>query len=94
MGKSSAASAAAAACDHVHDLWFGTTEGTYASMGVISDGNQYGVPEGIMYSFPCRIAPGGQWEVVNGLSINDFSRTKMDKTGAELLDERKMALGF
>ena len=47
-----------------------------------------------MYSFPCRIAPGGQWEVVNGLSINDFSRAKMDKTGAELLDERKMALGF
>ena len=47
-----------------------------------------------MYSFPCRIAPGGQWSVVNGLQINDFSRQKMDKTGKELLDERKMALGF
>ena len=94
MGKSSAASAAAAACDHVHDLWYGTVGERWASMGVISDGNQYGVPEGIMYSFPCRIAAGGAWEVVNGLAINDFSRGKMDKTGKELLDERKMALGF
>ena len=94
MGKSSAASAAAAACDHVHDLWFGTVEGRYASMAVISDGNSYRVPEGIMYSFPCRIAPGGTWEIVNGLEINSFSRTKMDKTGKELLEERKMALGF
>ena len=94
MGKSSAASAAAAACDHVHDLWFGTVEGRHASMAVISDGNSYGVPEGIMYSFPCRIAPGGTWEIVNGLEINAFSRTKMDKTGKELLEERKMALGF
>ena len=94
MGKSSAASAAAAACDHVHDLWYGTVGDVWASMGVISDGNQYGVPEGIMYSFPCKIAAGGQWEVVNGLAINDFSRAKMDKTGKELLEERKMALGF
>ena len=81
MGKSSAASAAAAACDHVHDLWFGTVEGRHTSMAVISDGNTYSVPEGIMYSFPCRIAPGGTWEIVNGLEINAFSRTKMDKTG-------------
>jgi len=94
MGKSSAASAAAAACDHVHDLWFGTVGNSFTSMAVISDGNQYGVPEGIMYSFPLRIAPGGNWEIVNGLTINDFSRGKMDKTGKELLDERKMALGF
>ena len=94
MGKSSAASAANAACDHIHDLWFGTVGNTYASMGVISDGNQYGVPEGIMYSFPLRISPGGTWEVVNGLPINDFSREKMDKTGAELVEERRMALGF
>lgn len=94
MGKSSAASAAAAACDHVHDLWFGTPEGKWCNMGVISDGNSYGAPAGIMYSFPLRIAPGGQWEIVNGLPINDFSRVKMDKTGKELVDERKMALGF
>ena len=93
MGKSSAASAAASACDHVHDLWFGTKPGKYASMGVISDGNSYGVPEGIMYSFPCEIS-NGKWKVVNGLSINQFSRDRMDKTGKELLEERKMALGF
>jgi len=95
MGKSSAASAANAACDHVHDLWYGTTEEKgCVSMGVISDGNTYGVPEGIMYSFPCKIAPGGKWAVVDGLKINDFSREKMDKTAKELLEERKMALGF
>ena len=94
MGKSSAASAASAACDHVHDLWFGTTPGKYTSMGVISDGNSYGVPAGIMYSFPCQITHGGKWKVVEGISINEFSRTRMDKTGKELLEERKMALGF
>ena len=94
MGKSSAASAAAAACDHVHDLWFGTVGENFCNMGVISDGNTYGVPAGIMYSFPLKIAHGGRWEVVNGLPINDFSRGKMDKTAKELLDERKMALGF
>jgi len=94
MGKSSAASAAAAACDHVHDLWFGTVGNKCCSMGVISDGNTYGVPEGVMYSFPLKIAPGGDWQVVEGLAINDFSRTKMDKTGKELVEERKMALGF
>ena len=94
MGKSSAASAANAACDHVHDLWYGTKPGKQASMGVISDGNSYGVPEGIIYSFPCQITPGGNWSVVDGLDINDFSRERMDKTGKELLEERKMALGF
>eukprot|EP00354_Favella_ehrenbergii_P001789 CAMPEP_0170466296 /NCGR_PEP_ID=MMETSP0123-20130129/10309_1 /TAXON_ID=182087 /ORGANISM="Favella ehrenbergii, Strain Fehren 1" /LENGTH=351 /DNA_ID=CAMNT_0010732389 /DNA_START=39 /DNA_END=1094 /DNA_ORIENTATION=+ len=94
MGKSSAASAAAAACDHVHDLWYGTVGNNWCNMGVISDGNQYGIPEGIMYSFPLQIATGGQWQVVNGLAINDFSRGKMDKTAKELLEERKMALGF
>lgn len=94
MGKSSAASAANAACDHVHDLWFGTQEGKYVSMGVISDGNSYGVPEGIMYSFPVRIQKGGDWQVVDGISINQFSRERMNKTGKELLDERKMALGI
>lgn len=94
MGKSSAASAANAACDHVHDLWFGTLPGSYASMAVISDANNYKVPEGIMYSFPCEILPGGQWRIVDGIDINDFQRGKMDKTGAELVEERKMALGF
>lgn len=94
MGKSSAASAANAACDHVHDWWYGTLPGRYVSMGVISDGNLYGVPDGINFSFPCEITPGGNWKVVDGLSINDFSRERLTKTGAELLEERKMALGF
>ena len=94
LGKSSAASAAAAACDHVHDWWYGTKPGHYVSMGVISDKNSYGVPEGVMYSFPVEILPGGQWKVVEGIPINDFSRDKMDKTGQELVEERKMALGF
>ncbi len=95
MGKSSAASAASAACDHVHDWWFGTTaQSGWTNMGVISDGNTYGVPEGIMYSFPVEIAAGGEWKVVDGLEINKFSREKMDKTAKELLEERKVALGF
>jgi malate dehydrogenase len=94
MGKSSAASAANAACDHMHDWWFGTKPGQYASMGVFSDGNSYGVPEGVNFSFPLEILPGGQWRVVGGLPINDFARARLTKTGAELLEERKMALGF
>lgn len=94
MGKSSAASAANAACDHIHDLWYGTQPGRYASMGVISDGNSYGAPEGVNFSFPVEILPGGQWRVVEGLPINEFARARLTKTGAELLEERKMALGF
>lgn len=92
LGKSSAASAANAACDHVHDWWYGTKPGCHVSMGVISDGNKYGIPAGINYSFPMEIA-NGQWKIVEGIAINDFSRDKMDKTAKELLDERKMALG-
>ena len=52
MGKSSAASAANAACDHVHDWWFGTKPGCHVSMAVISDGNKYGAPAGLVFSFP------------------------------------------
>ena len=80
MGKSSAASAAAAACDHVHDLCYGTVGLKFTSMAVISDGNAYGIPEGIMYSFPCKILPDGQWTIAESLPINDFSRQKMDKS--------------
>jgi hypothetical protein len=63
-------------------------------MGVISDGNSYGVPEGINFSFPVEILPGGCWRVVDGLSINEFIKARLIKTGEELLEERKMALGF
>jgi len=66
MKKSSAASAANAACDHMHDWWVGTKAGEYVSMGVISDGNKYNAPEGLIYSFPC-ICKNGEWQIVSGL---------------------------
>lgn len=64
MGKSSAASAANAACDHVHDWWHGTQDGGTQSMAVISDGNTYDVPEGVVYSFPVKFKGKGEWEIV------------------------------
>ena len=85
-GTSSAASAAAAALDHVHDWMLGTPEGDWVSMAVPSDGS-YGIPEGVIYSYPvtCR---NGEYSIVQGLSINDFSREKMQATHRELLEER------
>ena len=91
MKKSSAASAANAACDHMHDWWVGTKPGEYASMGVISDGNTYGVGANLIYSFPV-ICKNGEWQVVNGLTVDQFSKTKMVETEKELVEERKMAL--
>jgi malate dehydrogenase len=82
-GASSAASAANAAIDHVHD-WVSGTEWTSSS--VVSDGS-YGVPEGLISSFPCR-AVDGEWQIIEGVEINDFSRTKIDASVAELGDER------
>jgi len=67
MKKSSAASAANAACDHMHDWWVGTKPGEYTSMGVISDNNSYGITGGLIYSFPCT-CKGGEWTVVGGLA--------------------------
>jgi len=91
MKKSSAASAANAACDHMHDWWVGTKAGEYASMGIISDGNKYGITAGIIYSFPCE-CENGEWKVVEGLTIDEFSRKKLQETEKELVEERKMAL--
>jgi malate dehydrogenase len=85
-GASSAASAASAAVDHVRDWTLGTPEGDWVSMSVPSDGS-YGVPEGIISSFPC-VCRDGEWEIVQGLEIDDFSRTKIDASAAELLGER------
>lgn len=73
MKKSSAPSAASAACDHVHDWVWGTKPGEYVSMAVISDGNSYGIKSGIIYSFPV-VCKNGEWKVVDGLKINEFSR--------------------
>jgi malate dehydrogenase len=85
-GASSAASAANAAIDHVHDWLLGTPEGDWVSMAVPSDGS-YGVEEGLMSSFPCRCS-GGDWEIVQGLDLNEFSSAKLELTVNELKEER------
>ena len=85
-GASSAASAANAAIDHVHDWVLGTPEGDWVSMAVPSEGS-YGVAEGIISSFPCTCS-GGEYEIVQGLGVNDFSQERIDKTVNELLEER------
>jgi malate dehydrogenase len=86
-GSSSAASAASATIDAARDWLHGTAEGNWASMAVVSDGS-YGVPEGLIYSYPVT-TEGGEWEIVQGLDINDFSRNRMDATAAELSEERE-----
>jgi malate dehydrogenase len=85
-GSSSAASAASATIDAARDWLTGSPEGDWVSMAVRSDGS-YGVPEGLIYSFPVT-TKDGDWEIVQGLDVNDFSRGKMDATAAELADER------
>ena len=84
-GASSAASAASAAIDHVHD-WVLGTSGSWTSSSVMSDGS-YGVPEGIISSFPCT-SENGEWKIVQGLEIDDFSRGKIDASAAELVEEK------
>jgi malate dehydrogenase len=84
-GASSAASAASAAIDHVHD-WVTGTDGRWVSMGVPSDGS-YGVPEGLISGFPCTCADG-QYQIVQGLDLDVFSRQKIDASLAELVSER------
>lgn len=85
-GASSAASAASAAIDHMHDWALGTPEGEWVSMGIPSDGS-YGIPEGLIYGFPVK-CKDGKYEIVQGLPMSDFSRGKMDATAAELSEER------
>lgn len=85
-GASSAASAANAAIDHVHDWVLGTPEGDWVSMAIPSDGS-YGVHEGVISSFPVTTS-GGSIEVVQGLDIDDFSRARIDATANELREER------
>ena len=84
-GLSSAASAANAAIDHIHD-WVLGTDGEWMTMGVPSDGS-YGIPAGVMYGFPV-ICKNGDYEIVQGLQIDDYSREMMNKTLAELEEER------
>jgi malate dehydrogenase len=86
-GASSAASAANAAIDHVHDWVQGTPPGDWVSMAIPSQG-AYGVPEGIISSFPVTTS-GGSYEVVEGLDVNEFSRARIDATANELVEERE-----
>ncbi len=90
-GSSSAASAANAAIDHVHDWVLGTPEGDWVSMAVPSDGS-YGVPEGIISSFPCTTKDGA-WSIVQGLDIDDFSRSRIDASAQELVEEMETVKG-
>jgi malate dehydrogenase len=85
-GQSSAASAASAAIDHIRDWVNGTPEGNWVSMGVPSDGS-YGIPAGVIYGYPVT-CKNGDYQIVQGLAINDFSRARMDATHKELLEER------
>ena len=87
-GASSAASAANAALEHMRDWALGSAEGDWVSMAIPSDGS-YGIPEGLVYSFPV-VCKGGSYEIVQGLEIDDFSRSMMDATQKELEEERDM----
>ncbi|MFT4010462.1 MAG: malate dehydrogenase [Nocardioidaceae bacterium] len=91
-GASSAASAASATVDAARDWLLGTPADDWVSMAVRSDGS-YGIPEGIIYSFPVTTS-GGDWSIVQGLDVNDFSRGKMDATAAELIEERDAVQGL
>jgi malate dehydrogenase len=84
-GLSSAASAANAAIDHMHDWWLGS-KGEWVTMGVPSDGS-YGIPKGVIYGFPCT-TENGEYKIVQGLEIDTFSKSKMDATLKELEEER------
>ncbi|OAY49372.1 malate dehydrogenase isoform X2 [Manihot esculenta] len=86
---SSALSAASAACDHIRDWVLGTPKGTWVSMGVYSDGS-YGIEPGLIYSFPVTCQKG-EWSIVQGLNINEFSREKLDATAKELVEEKSLA---
>jgi len=85
-GASSAASAANAAIDHIYSWVNGTPAGDWTSAGIVSDGS-YGVPEGLVSSFPVT-SSGGEWEIVQGLEIDEFSRARIDASVAELVEER------
>ncbi|KAK9274293.1 hypothetical protein L1049_019107 [Liquidambar formosana] len=87
--QSSALSAASSACDHIRDWVLGTPKGSWVSMGVYSDGS-YGIQPGLIYSFPVTCAKG-EWSIVQGLKIDEFSRAKMDDTAKELVEEKTLA---
>jgi malate dehydrogenase len=87
-GKSSAASAASAAIDHIHDWFLGTGDNSYVSMAVPSNG-AYGVPEGLIFSFPCRITGPWEYEIVENLELSADVRSRLQGTIDELSEERE-----
>jgi malate dehydrogenase len=91
-GASSAASAANAAMDHVHDWVLGTADGDWASMGIPATG-AYGIESGVISGHPCTCS-GGEYEIVEGLEVPDFSRERIDATVAELRSEREAVAGL
>ncbi len=91
-GASSAASAANAAIDHVYSWFNGTPDGDWTSAAIVSDGS-YDVPEGLISSFPVT-SRGGAWEIVQGLEVDDFSRSRIDASVAELVEERDAVKGL
>ncbi|OBI05033.1 malate dehydrogenase [Mycolicibacter nonchromogenicus] len=91
-GASSAASAASATVDAARDWLLGSPDGDWVSMAVVSDGS-YGVPEGLISSFPVTTS-GGDWSIVQGLEIDDFSRSRIDASTAELAEEREAVTGL
>jgi malate dehydrogenase len=91
-GSSSAASAANAAIDHVYDWVNGTPDGDWTSAAIVSDGS-YGVPEGLISSFPV-VSRGRRWEIVPDLEVNDFSRGRIDASVRELEEERDAVKGL
>lgn len=90
---SSAGSAAKAIIDHMREWIFGTKKDEIISMAVSSNGNPYGIAEGLVFSFPVTVADG-KWTIVPGLNIDEFSRSKLDLTTKELLEEREQAFEF
>ena len=91
-GASSAASAASAAIDHVRDWCLGVKGYSWTSASIMSDGS-YGVPEGIVSSFPC-VSEGGEWKIVQGLEVDEFSRARIDASAAELVEEKNTVRGM
>jgi len=92
-GKSSAASAANAAIDTVHSLLKPTPAGDWFSAAVVSDGS-YGVPEGLVFSYPLRSRGGGEYEIVQGLELSDYARRKLQLSWEELLEEKAAVAGL
>jgi len=91
-GASSAASAANAAIDHVRDWVLGTPDGDWVSMGIASEGS-YGIPEGVIYGYPVTCS-NGRYEIVRGIELSTFSKSKMEATHRELLEERDAVKGL